>query len=282
MWLHVTGKIYQTLPLNYGLKTTGTYVYCANYDIAGHTCDVTVESQVHNATAHRRVPQATVTLSGVIVDKHGVVRATFKGEGVDILSGAKTVLKATGPLADARFWSPEDPNLYDVYTILTVDGTVVNVNKVTTGFRKTEFKGGAGTGGVYINDKFVYLKGFAQRSSNEWAGVGAGYPEWMHDFTAQLLRESNGNYVRWMHVAPQKADVEAFDRFGIVEVTPAGDKEEMRKAASGTTRGGQRDTIIYFRNNPSGSLGSGNIESRRRRCGRWWNCAKNWTRTVAG
>jgi beta-galactosidase len=55
-----------------------------------------------------------------------------------------------------------------------------------------------------INDNFVYLKGFAQRTSNEWAGVGASYPEWMHDFTAQMLRESNGNCMRWMHVAPQK------------------------------------------------------------------------------
>src|ERR1039457_2378424 len=67
----------------------------------------------------------------------------------------------------ARFWSPEDPYLYDVYTILKVDGKTVDVNSVATGFRKTEFKGGAGTGGVYLNDKFVYLKGFAQRSSNE-------------------------------------------------------------------------------------------------------------------
>ncbi len=252
VWLHVTGKIYQTLPLYYGLKTTGAYIYCGNYNIAGHSCDVTVESQVHNATADRKVPQANVTLSCVIVDKDGVVRATFKGEGVDILSGAKTVLTATGPLANARFWSPEDPYLYDVYTILTVDGTVGDVNKVTTGFRKTEFKGGAGTGGVYINDKFVYLKGFAQRSSNEWAGVGAGYPEWMHDFTAQMLRESNGNYVRWMHVAPQKADVEAFDRFGIVEVTPAGDKEEDAQGRQWQQRVEvMRDTIIYFRNNPS-------------------------------
>ena len=189
VWLHVTGKIYQTLPLYYGLGTTGTYIYCSNYNIAGHSCDVTVESQVHNATADRRVPQANVTLSAAVVDKDGVVRATFKGDGADILSGAKTVLTATGPLADARFWSPDDPYLYDVYTMLTVDGKVVDVTKTTTGFRKAEFKGGAGTGGVYINDKFVYLKGFAQRSGNEWAGVGAGYPEWMHDFTAQMIRD---------------------------------------------------------------------------------------------
>jgi beta-galactosidase len=252
VWLHVTGRIYQTLPLYYGLKTTGTYIYCSNYNIAGHTCDVTVESQVHNATADRRVPKANVTLSGVVVDKDGVVRATFKGDGVDMLSGAKTVLKAAGPLANARFWSVDDPYLYDVYTMLTVDGKVVDVAKVTTGFRKTEFKGGAGTGGVYINDKFVYLKGFAQRSSNEWAGVGAGYPDWMHDFTAQMLRESNGNYMRWMHVAPQKVDAEAFDRSGIVEVAPAGDKEEDAQGRQWEQRVEvMRDTIIYLRNHPS-------------------------------
>jgi len=252
VWLHLTGKIYQTLPLYYGLGTTGTYIYCTNYNIAGHSCDVTVESQVHNATADRRAPQANVTLSGVVVDRDGTVRATFKGDGADILSGAKTVLKASGPLANARFWSPDDPYLYDVYTILTVDGKVVDVNKVTTGFRKVEYKGGAGTGGVYINDKFVYLKGFAQRTSNEWAAVGAGYPDWMHDFNAQLLRASNGNYMRWMHVAPQKVDVEAFDRFGIVEVAPAGDKEEDAQGRQWEQRVEvMRDTIIYFRNNPS-------------------------------
>ena len=252
VWLHVTGKIYQTLPLYYGLGTTGTYVYCTNYNIAGRSCDVTVESQVHNATADRRVPHAAVTLSAVVVDKDGMVRATLKGDGVELLSGAKTVLTAKGPLAEARFWSPDDPYLYDVYTILTVDGKVVDVDKVTTGFRKTEFKGGAGTGGVYINDKFVYLKGFAQRSSNEWAGVGAAYPDWMHDFNAQLLRESNGNYMRWMHVAPQKADVEAFDRFGIVEVAPAGDKEEDAQGRQWEQRVEvMRDTIVYLRNSPS-------------------------------
>jgi beta-galactosidase len=264
VWLHVTGRIYQTLPLYYGLGTTGTYIYGGNYNIAGHTCDVTVESQVHNASADRRVPQANVapadrrgpqanvTLSVAVVDKDGVVRATFKGAGVDIPSGAKTVLTATGPLANARFWSIDDPYLYDVYTMLTVDGKVVDVAKTTTGFRKTEFKGGAGTGGVYINDKFVYLKGFAQRSSDEWAGVGAGYPDWMHDFTAQMLRDSNGNYMRWMHVAPQKVDAEAYDRFGIVEVAPAGDKEEDAQGRQWEQRVEvMRDTIVYLRNHPS-------------------------------
>jgi len=91
----------------------------------------------------------------VIVDQSGRVRARFDGSSTDMVDGEKTVLMAAGALQDARFWCPEDPYLYDVYTILTVDGKIVDVNKVVTGFRKTAFKGGAGTGGVYLNDKFV-------------------------------------------------------------------------------------------------------------------------------
>src|ERR1019366_7209392 len=237
VWLHVTGKIYQTLPLYYGLKTTGTYIYCDNYNVAGRTCDVTVESQVHNATADRRVPRANVVLSGVVVDSDGTVRASFKSDGVDLLAGAKTVLKSAGPLANARFWGPDDPYLYDVYTILTVDGKVVDVNKVRTGFRKTEFKAGAGTGGVYINDQFVYLKGFAQRSSNEWAGVGAGYPDWMHDFTARMIRDSNGNYMRWMHVARRRWMSRRLTGSASSKWLQAATRKRMPKAANGSNAG---------------------------------------------
>ena len=145
LWLHVTGKIYQTLPLYYGLETTGVYVHAANFNIAGKSADVTVESEVRNASGDR----ATVELSAVIVDSGGQVRAKFDGNSVDMVDGEKSILTATGALKGARFWSPEDPYFYDVYTILTVDGKTVDVNKLVTGFRKTEFKGGAGTGGVF-------------------------------------------------------------------------------------------------------------------------------------
>ena len=246
--LHVTGPIYQTLPLYDGLKTTGVYVYPTNIAVAGRTVDVHVESQVQNASSEG----ADVALSAVVVDKGGLVRAKFQADAVDVAAGAKTVLKATGPLREARFWSVDDPYLYDVYTLLTVGGKVVDVNKVTTGFRKTEFKGGAGKGGVYLNDEFVYLKGFAQRASNEWAGLGQAYPDWMHDLTAEMIRADHGNYVRWMHVTPQKVDVESCDRFGIVEVAPAGDKERAAEGRQWEQRlEVMTASMVYLRNSPS-------------------------------
>jgi beta-galactosidase len=248
VWLHATGKIYQTLPLYYGLESTGVYVHAGDFNISGKSAEITVDSEVRNASGDR----ATIELSAVIVDRMGQVRARLPGNSVDMVDGEKTILNATGALKSARFWSTEDPYLYDVYSMLTVDGKVVDVNKVVTGFRKTQFKGGAGTGGVYLNDKFVYLKGYAQRSSNEWAGLGQAYPDWLHDYQAQMIRDNHANYIRWMHIAPQRVDSDAADRYGIVQICPAGDKERDVTGRQWEQRlEVMRDTIIYFRNSPS-------------------------------
>ncbi|MGA2654014.1 MAG: sugar-binding domain-containing protein [Terracidiphilus sp.] len=246
--LHVTGKIYQTLPLYCGLNCSGVYVHAANFNISKKTADVTVESEVCNESGER----ATVVLSAIIVDRNGQVCARLNGDSVDMVDGEKSVLTASTELEHAEFWSTEHPCLYDVHSILMVDGKTVDANKVVTGFRKTEFKGGAGTGGVYINDKFVYLKGYAQRSSNEWAGLGQAYPDWMHDLNAKLIHDSHANYVRWMHVAPQKVDADSFARYGIIQICPAGDKERDAAGRQWEQRlDVMRASMIYFRNNPS-------------------------------
>ena len=45
-----------------------------------------------------------------------------------------------------------------------------------------------------------WLRGYAQRAANEWAAIGIA-PEWLHDEDAALIRESNANHIRFMHVA---------------------------------------------------------------------------------
>ena len=246
--LIVAGKIYQTLPLYENLKTTGIYVYPEAIDLKKKTADVKVEAEVVNETAD----YASITLSAVVVDANGIVRAKLDGNTSDLVGGQSEIFTASGTLTDARFWDVKDPYLYRVYSILSVNGKVVDVCETTTGFRQTEFKGGVGTGGVWLNGRFVWLTGYAQRSANDWAGLGGAYPDWMHDFTLAMLRESNGNYIRWMHVSPQRADVAACDRLGIVEVCPAGDKERLVTGRQWDQRAEvMRDSMIFYRNNPS-------------------------------
>ncbi len=230
------------------MKTTGIYIHPSNFSIGDRTCDVKVESQVRNESGD---PQS-VTLSAVVVDANGKVCAKFQGDASDLVSGETETLTANGKLTDAKFWSDETPNLYDVYSILTVNNKVVDVRKTRTGFRQAEFKGGAGAGGVYLNGKFVWLAGYAQRSSDDWAGLGQAYPDWMHDFNAELVRSTHANYIRWMHISPQRVDVTACDKAGIIEVCPAGDKEKDVQGRQWEQRMEvMRASMIYFRNHPS-------------------------------
>jgi len=246
--LIMTGKIYQTLPLYNNLKTSGVYVYPENIDLKSKSAEVKVEAEVVNETGD----YASITLSAVVVDADGVVRAKFDGNTSDLIAGQTEIFTASGSLTEARFWDVDDPYLYHVYSLLSVNGKVADVCDTRTGFRKTEFKGGVGTGGVWLNGRFIWLTGYAQRSANDWAGLGGAYPDWMHGFTLAMLRESNGNYIRWMHVAPQRADVEACDRLGIVEVCPAGDKERLVTGRQWDQRAEvMHATMIFYRNNPS-------------------------------
>jgi beta-galactosidase len=246
--LILTGKVYQTLPLYENLKTTGIYVYPSDFSIGNRTCNINIESQVRNESGD---PQS-ITLSAVLVDTNGNIRAQMQGDTSDLTNDGTEVLKASGLLTNADFWSDEYPNLYDVYCILTVNGNVVDVQKVTTGFRKTAFRGGIGTGGVYLNDRFVWLTGYAQRSSDDWAGLGEAYPDWMHDYNANLIKNTHANYIRWMHISPQAVDVRACDKAGIIEICPAGDKEKDVQGAQWDQRMAvMRDSMIYFRNDPS-------------------------------
>jgi beta-galactosidase len=252
VWLHVPGKIYQTYPLYNNLQTTGIYVYPSNFaNVSPSRGDLTVnvQSQVRNESGASQM----VVLSADVVDPAaGTQVASFQGTAAALADGQTAVLTASGPLTKAKLWSDLTPDLYTVVTKLTVGATVVDTRTTLTGFRQTAFKGGVGTGGTYVNGRFVYLLGFSQRASNDWAALGEAVPDWMHDYHANLIRGSNSNYIRWMHITPQRIDVVANDKFGIINIAPAGDKEGDVTGVQWTQRTNvMRASMIYLRNNPS-------------------------------
>jgi beta-galactosidase len=252
VWLHLPGLVYQTFPLYNNLQTSGIYVYPSNFSNVSPSqgsLTVNVQSQVRNESGSSQ----TVTLTAQVIDPASQATvATFQSSATPLANGGTSVLSASGALANAKLWSDVTPNLYNVVTNLTVGGTIVDSRTTVTGFRQTAFRGGAGTGGVFINGRFVYLLGFAQRSSNDWAALGEAVPDWMHDFHANLIKGSNSNYIRWMHITPQRIDVAANDKAGIVNIAPAGDKETDVTGVQWTQRTNvMRASMIYLRNNPS-------------------------------
>lgn len=244
VWLHLTDKLYQTLPLYSNLKTTGVYVYAEDIRVKSRKAVIHAESQVRNE--HRKSKQVSYQVE--IIDRDGTPVKTFSGEPITVNPGETANLKAEAEVDGLHFWSWGYGYLYTVRTSLWVDNKKVDEVSTRTGFRKTRFADGK----IWLNDRVLQMKGFAQRTSNEWPAVGMSVPAWLSDYSNGLMVEGNANLVRWMHVSPWKQDVESCDRVGLIQAMPAGDAEkdctgrqwEQRKEL-------MRDAIIYNRNNPS-------------------------------
>ena len=245
VFLYVTDNVYQTLPLYSNLKTTGVYVYAQDFDIQGRKATIHAESEVRNDSKATRQFSYQVT----ILDADGKLMKTFQGDKVTLKAGETKTVKASAILHNLHFWSWGYGYLYTVKTALKDDNNqIFDEVSTRTGFRKTRFAEGK----IWLNGRVIQMKGYAQRTSNEWPAVGLSVPAWLSDFSNDLMVKGNANLVRWMHATPWKQDVESCDRVGLIQAMPAGDAEKDREGRQWEQRVElMRDAIIYNRNNPS-------------------------------
>ncbi|MBQ8638105.1 MAG: hypothetical protein IJ468_02925 [Lachnospiraceae bacterium] len=282
--LHFKPSVYLTLPLYSNLQTKGCYVYAEEYHLDSHTASLCVDAEIRNESGAPadvwldvhvcRIDETEVfsfRSARTSIESVGVCRSPLSITPQDAYiwdekagqyvpqeehlvgetktdSFCVTVLSAKSGEEKMRFWSIDDPWLYRVEICLCSDDGCLDRTVIETGFPKIGYDKNLG---VTINGEPVWLRGYAQRASNEWAAIGIA-PEWLKDVDAKLIRESNANHIRFMHVAASPADIRSFDRHGIVCTQPAGDKERENFGRQWNQRLElMRDVIIAFRNHPS-------------------------------
>ncbi len=242
--LHCTDKLYQTLPLMSSLGTQGVYTYATQMNVRERTAVMNVESEVCNAGDK----PVSFHMNVVLRDNNRNMVREFHSEETTLAPGEKCIVKASSPISKVAFWSWGYGSLYHVSSALVVKGKACDIVETTTGIRKTDFRNGM----FYLNDRVLQLKGYAQRSSNEWPGVGMSVAPWLSDMSNGLMERGNANFVRWMHVTPWKQDIESCDRVGLIQAMPAGDSEKDIEGRQWEQRLElMRDAIVYNRNNPS-------------------------------
>ena len=114
VYLHITDKLYQTLPLYSNLKTTGVYVYASNIDIKGESAVINAETEVRNEYETAK----SIEYNVIINDLDGKTVATFSGVKTTILPGETKIIKANNLVKKLHFWSWGYGYLYTVKTIL--------------------------------------------------------------------------------------------------------------------------------------------------------------------
>ena len=106
--------------------------------------------------------------------------------------------------------------------------------------------------GFSINGHHLKLHGWGQKPTDEWPGLGAAQPDWMHFFTLQS-DETRRRQLR--SLGPLRRGPGA-DRFGrsslaLLSISRASMANPTRCRRLETARQCFRDALIYFRNQPS-------------------------------
>jgi beta-galactosidase len=240
--LIVTDPLHISLPLYSFLETTGPYVYAT--EITPDSAQIGIEVPVQNGRASAQHAE----LLAEIFDADGKSVLTLT-QSQSLAAGASGAFKISGKLATPRLWEPDYPHLYRVVCALRVGGEAVDTAAVPLGLRAARWDIAQG---FFINGRHVKLHGWSQKPTDEWPGLGAAQPDWMHFYTLDLMKRAGGNFVRWGHSAGGPAQIDAGDRLGIIALQPGTDGEaDTVKAAWQLRAMAFRDLLIYFRNNPS-------------------------------
>ncbi len=240
--LYVTDPLHITLPLYSFLETVGPYAYAT--DITPASAQVTVEVPVQNERASAQQVEVQIN----VIDADGKPVLTLK-QSRQVAAGAKAEFKASGAVKNPRLWEPDYPHVYRVVSTLRVGGAIVDTSDVPLGIRAPRWDVNEG---FFINGNHLKLHGWGQKPTNEWPGLGAALPDWLQFYTMKLMKDAGSNFIRWGHCAAGPAQIAAGDALGIIADQPGVDGEsDTVKAAWQLRAMAFRDTVIYFRNNPS-------------------------------
>ena len=174
--LYVTDPLHISLPLYSFLRTTGPYVYAT--EISDASAQVWVEVPVENG----RQSAAPVEVMATIFDRDSRPVLTLTQDG-QVAAGASRVFRLSGALAGPQLWEPDYPYLYRVACSLCVAEETIDSCEVPLGIRTVRWDVNTG---FYINGRHLKLRGWGQKPTDEWPGLGAAQPDWMHFYTLQL------------------------------------------------------------------------------------------------
>ena len=127
-------------------------------------------------------------------------------------------------LTNIKPWDISEPNLYKIVCTLSENGTAIQTETITTGFRTTRFDSNEG---FFLNDVHIKLKGVCQH--HDLGALGSAVNRSAIKRQLTILKSMGVNAVRTTHNMPAVELLELADEMGILIVDEAFDMWEMSK-----------------------------------------------------
>jgi beta-glucuronidase len=178
-------------------------------DLIKGTAVVKAKVRVRNASSSASSPKMDLT---VWQDKKPLT-LKWKTKTASIPAGQTALLEAEATLATAqvKLWDLDQPNLYELKTVIGTDTLASNF-----GIRKIE----VGNAQILLNGKPVKVGG--GNRVIDYPGLGSLEPDWLVEKDFRLMKEAGMEFQRLTHYTPSEYFYDLADRYGMLIITEAG------------------------------------------------------------
>ena len=210
-WLIATNDLHISDP-NAASKVAGggVFVRTAELNDSSATISISVDLANHGAARDCVIENSIVSSDGVTVGSAtSDCRATSDGAAVE-----QTIVVERPDL-----WTPATPTLYELQTLVKLDGVIVDGVITRFGIRTIDFRG---RDGFFLNGLPYEGKLIGGNRHQDFAYVGNALPNSMHVRDAKRLRDAGMTIIRTAHYPLDPAFMDACDELGlfVIVTTP--------------------------------------------------------------
>ena len=220
-------------------------IFIRTPDVSEDKGPVTIESRINNAGTKSQKLQ----LTHIISDKDGHVAGEI-GTKLVINPGKTSILKSDAiVINDPRLWSPDDPALYSVRSILKDKKTGQVLDEVSNTFGFRWFRITADSG-FFLNGKHTFIRGIGKHQ--DYKDMGYAVPNELIIKDINMIKDMGCNLVR-SHYPLDPMAWDACDRLGLMEVgrIPILDRIAFTREFTDNTKHMMKEMIMQNFNRPS-------------------------------
>lgn len=207
---------------------------------------------------------ANVKISGIVVNSSAkpkqleVVSTIFDKQNRKVSAVNSTITvnpkgetnfeQTSNPIYKPKLWSPDNPNLYTVKSVVKDGAKVLDEITQPLGFRWFKFDAEQG---FFLNGKPLKLHG--TNKHQDYIGLGNAVPENLQVRDLEIIKENGFNFLRLAHYPQSKAVLDAADRLGIMiwEEIPVVNLITISEAFNQNAKTMLMEMILQHRNHPS-------------------------------
>lgn len=201
VWVVITDEVHFELSEygDFGLKVSTPEVSAENAKI-----------KVNNTVVNEGVTMKNIEISTEIHDENGKI-VLQEDSTLSLKGGDSDQVTQELELENPNLWSPDDPYLYTVNSVVTIDGKAVDKVVNPLGLRWFSFDSEKG---FFLNGNYLKLQGTNRHQ--DFKGKGSALSNEDHRRDMELIKNMGANFIRIAHYPQDPEILRAADELGLL------------------------------------------------------------------